>query len=196
MSVDRVNRLVDVVLYDGSGHRVEPGQPDKYSVQAFDEVVVSLDPDSVFPRAGPQRGYAELTIPQLRDEAERMRQQGLSPHTPIMEIHQKFSIPVACLVFAIIGLALGVTSRKDGRLASFVLGIGVIFAYYILLYGGKAMAKGHLVSPHLAPWLPNIVLGLVGLGLLLWRSRSVERRLTVPLFSGRRPPVDPAGAGR
>ena len=47
-----------------------------------------------------------------------------------MELHRKFSIPAACLVFVPIGVGLGVTSRKDGRLASFALGIIVIFAYY------------------------------------------------------------------
>ena len=49
-------------------------------------------------------------------------------------IQQKFSLPVACLVLALIGLALGASNRKDGKLASFALGIGVIFVYYILLY--------------------------------------------------------------
>ena len=48
----------------------------------------------------------------------------------LVEIHKKFSIPTACLAFALIGLALGVTNRKDGKLASFALGIGVIFAYF------------------------------------------------------------------
>ena len=113
--------------------------------------------------------------------------QGVSPHRPIMEIHRKFSIPVACLVFVLIGIGLGVTSRKDGRLASFALGLMVIFTYYVIMYGAEAMAKGALVSPHLAMWLPNILLGLAGLTLFAWRSASVERRIALP-FSARRAP--------
>ncbi len=49
-----------------------------------------------------------------------------------MEIHKKFSVPIACFVFALLGVALGTSNRKDGKLAAFVLGIGVIFAYYVL----------------------------------------------------------------
>ena len=181
MHFDREERLVDVVLEDGTGHRVNPWEPDQYEIDRFKDIRIALDPDSVFPRGGPRRGYPELTIPELQAEAERLRRQDLSPHRPIMTIHQKFSIPVACLVFGVIGLALGVTSRKDGKLASFVLGISVIFGYYVIMYTAEAMAKGALLSPHLAMWLPNIVLGAAGLALLFWRARSAERRITISL---------------
>ena len=187
--IDREQRLVDIVLLNGTQHVSDATDPTAYEEHRFKELTISLDAESVFPRAGPQRGLAEFTVPQLRAEATRLGQLGLSSHRPIMEIHRKFSIPVACLVFTLIGLGLGVTSRKDGKLASFVLGIGVIFTYYVVMYTGEAMAKGALVSPHLAMWLPNIVLGVVGLGLILWRSHSVERRVAIPLLSRRYRPT-------
>ena len=51
-----------------------------------------------------------------------------------MEIQKKFSLPVACLVFALVGVGLGISNRKDGKLASFVLGIAVIFIYYVAMF--------------------------------------------------------------
>ncbi len=183
--LDRESRRVEIVLTAGTGHVVDPAEPETYEVHDFDEMVLQVDAESVFPRRGPQRGLREYSIGQLREEAERMVGVGLSPHRPIMEIHRKFSIPVACLVFALIGLALGVTSRKDGKLANFALGIGVVFTYYVLMYGAEAMAKGALVSPHFAMWIPNIVLGIFGGVLLVWRSSSVERRIVIPFFSRR-----------
>ena len=198
--IDRERRLVDIVLTSGSYHRVDPEDPATYNVHGFEETILSVDPDTVFPAGGPPRGLAEMTILELQAEVAALRDQGLSPHNPIMQIHQKFSLPVACLVFAIIGLALGVTSRKDGKLASFALGIGVVFAYYILMYGSEAMAKAEIVSPHLAMWLPNIILGVVGVVLLVWRARSVERRVSFGVtFSRRRTaasrPTDTQGHG-
>ena len=58
-----------------------------------------------------------------------------------MEIHQRFSIPVACLVFGLIGLALGATHRRDGALGSFVIGIVVVFAYYVPLMSGRRWSR-------------------------------------------------------
>ena len=193
--LDRDTRRVDIVLTNGSGHFVDPSEPETYEVQYFGSTVIGLDPDDVFPRTGPQRGLRELSVPQLRDEIDQLTAAGLSPHEPIMEIQQKYSIPVACLIFAVIGLALGVTSRRDGKLASFALGGGVVFSYYIIMYGARAMAKGQLVMPQLAMWLPNVILGIGGVALLLWRSRSVERRITVPFLFRPVAPAEPTPEG-
>jgi lipopolysaccharide export LptBFGC system permease protein LptF len=98
-----------------------------------------------------------------------------------MAIHKKFSIPAACLVFGLIGLALGATNRRDGKLASFVIGIAVIFVYYVVLWIGQAMAKGHMVEPWLAVWLPNFVLGMLGALMFAWRKRAADQPLRLRL---------------
>lgn len=185
MILDRRQRRVDVLLENGTRHHVDPAAPEEYTAHRFNRLFVTLDPETVFPRTGPQRGYPELRLEELQAEIARLRQAGLSPHRPIMEIHKKFSIPAACLVFALIGLALGVTSRKEGKLGGFALGVGVIFAYYVIMYGAEAMAKGGLVSPHLAMWLPNLVLGSMGGTLIVRKARSVERRLDLGRFASR-----------
>jgi len=180
--VDQDRRQVQIVLTSGTYHQVEGTDPSTYNVNRFEEVVLRLDPDTIFPEGGPQRGLTEMRISELRAQAAEMASLGISPHNPIMEIHQKFSIPIACIVFALIALSLGVTNRKEGKLASFAVGIAVIFAYYIIMFGAKAMAKGALVSPHIAMWLPNAILGLVG-ALLLWpKTRSLLQRLSPQAF--------------
>ena len=63
-----------------------------------------------------------------------------------MALHRKFSLPAACLVFSVIGLALGLQQARGGKLAAFVPGIAVIFAYYIIQYQGQQMAKGQLAA--------------------------------------------------
>jgi hypothetical protein len=49
------------------------------------------------------------------------------------------------------------------------------------MYMGESMAKGHLISPHIAMWLSNLVLGAAGMLLLFWRAWSAERRIAIPL---------------
>jgi LPS export ABC transporter permease LptG len=148
----------------------------------FGEIVLSLDPESVFPRAGPARGEREMSIAELRARADTLVQGGHSPHNPLMEVHKKFSIPAACLVFALIGVALGASYRKDGRFASFAVGLSVIFLYWGLLLIGQSLAKGLYIGPWLGVWLPNLVLGAAGVA-GLWRKAGVVRRgrsLAVP----------------
>ena len=187
--LDREAHRVDVVLERGELHRITASEMDEYEVERFEHLRLGLDPDAVFPREGIERGYSEMSISALRTEAASLESVGLSPHAPIMEIQKKFSIPVACLVFGLLGLGLGVTSRKDSRQSSFVIGVAVIFAYYVLMYQSEAMAKGALLPAPLAMWMPNIVLGALGLVLLVWRSHSVERRIQWPRWTGRFRPV-------
>ena len=96
-----------------------------------------------FRASGPTKGDHEMTIAELRARGGGAREaQGMSSHNQIMAIHQKFSIPVACLVFGVIGLALGATNRRDGKLGSFVFGLGVIFVYYVPLYARAGAGEG------------------------------------------------------
>ena len=187
IEINPERQTVDLVLYNGERHRSDANDPTSYELHEFEDIRISIATESVFPQSTPQPGLNEMRLPDLRLEAERMLARGESPHAPIMEIHERFSIPIACLVFALVGVGLGITTRRDAKSSSFALGIGVVFVYYISMYLPEAMAKGALVSPHLAKWLPNIALALAGLVLIVWRSRLSERRIPLRLF-GRRPP--------
>lgn len=175
MLVDREKRVIQLVLQDGTRHSTSTRDPNGYEVGRFAETIVPLDPESVFPRTGPARGDRELTIAELRQRAAEAEARGESSHNQQLEIHTKFSIPVACFVFALLGVALGATDRRDGKLASFVLGLGVIFVYYAVMLVGQSLAKGQHIGPGLARWLPNVVLGAAG-ALAMWRRMRPVRR--------------------
>ena len=194
VEIDRDRQAVDLVLFNGTRHRSDAHDPASYELHEFGDIRISIRAESVFPQSAPQPGLNELTLRELRREADRMRAAGESPHRPIMEIHERFSVPIACLVFALVGVGLGITTRRDAKSSSFALGIGVIFIYYVSMYLPEAMAKGALVSPHLAKWLPNIVLGLAGLLLVVWRSHLSERRIGARLFRNRALPEGPGPA--
>ncbi len=177
--LDPQKRTVEMALEDVRRHVADADGT--YKVSSHDRLVLSVNPESVFPRTGPQKGDPEMTIAELRARAAEIERVGQSSHNQIMAIHRKFAIPVACLVFGVIGLALGATNRRDGKLGSFVFGLGVIFAYYVPLSLGPALAKGHLLAPWLAVWLPNIILSAVGCGLFAWRSRAADQEFRFSL---------------
>jgi LPS export ABC transporter permease LptG/LPS export ABC transporter permease LptF len=182
--LDRKEQRVELALFDGA--RYSPGsEPGQYEVYRFPskDVIISLDPKSVFPTAAPPKGVTELRISELREQIRLKESQGISAHNEIMQIQQKFSIPFACLIFGVLGIALGATARKDGKLAGFVVGIGVIFVYYVLMYLAESMAKGHLLPAVWARWVPNIVLTPLATVALIWRARWADAGLSLPWFA-------------
>jgi lipopolysaccharide export system permease protein len=102
----------------------------------------------------------------------------------MVEIHKKFSIPAACLVFVLVGAPLGVLIRQRGATVS--VGVSLVFflVYWMFLIGGEELADRGFMPPVVAMWAPNLVFGLVGLFLvraatldlavLQWRRRSSQ----------------------
>ena len=183
MVINREAQTIHMVLEDGARHTTKLEDPAAYEVLKFDSTILTLDPTSVFPRTGPQRGEREMAVEDLAARAAELEASGQSPHNPIMEIHKKFSVPVACFVFALLGVALGASHRKDGKLAAFVLGIAVIFAYYVIMFTAQSLTKGFWIPAWLAMWVPNIILGAAGVLLLVNRARSADQPIRVSLPS-------------
>ena len=189
--LDESKRSVQMVLYDGSHHSVNLDEPAKYEQGTFAQTTLVIDPESVFPRTGPMKGYTEMTIAELRSEMAELRKQNIYPHNQIMAWQKKYSIPAACLAFMLVALGMGVSHRRDGRLAAFVLGIGVVFVYWVLMYMSESIAKAG-VLPYwfawLAMWVPNIVVGLWGLVLIVRKLRAPEQssmKLALPFVRRR-----------
>ena len=195
LAIDREKRTVDMVLTRGSRHAATLSDPAKYEVARFAELILGLDPNTVFRTADILKGDNELTIPEIGQRVAELRAQGLSDHGPLLAYHRKFALPFACVVLAVVGLGLGVQHGRGGKLAAFVPGIAVVFVYYVLEYGGRQMAKGQLVPPWLAVWAPNLILGAAGAALLLWRAHSADRPLTFTLPARWRPDFGASKAG-
>jgi lipopolysaccharide export system permease protein len=179
--IERSRRLVQLQLEHGSRHTTYTAEPEAYEGTSFDELALNMDADTVFTRTEILKGDPEMTIAELRATVADHRAHGLPYASQLFMIQQKFSIPVSCLVLAAIGLALGASNRKDGTLASFALGSGVIFIYYVLLYSSRAAANGGRLSPSVAPWVVNIILGIAGAALMVWRAGASDQPIRIPL---------------
>jgi len=111
----------------------------------------------------------------------------------LVEFHKKFAIPFACIVFAVIGLPMAVTTSRSGKGVSVSLAIGVYLIYYLLLVGGEKFADRGRLDPFLAMWSANIV--LLGLGIPMCVKTVREATLLSftlhPRFANRSPDSPP-----
>jgi lipopolysaccharide export system permease protein len=87
-----------------------------------------------------------------------------------VEIYKKYSIPFACIVFALIGAPLGYKVRRGGFGIAAGLSLFFFLVYWASLIGGEKLADRGFLSPFLGMWLVNIILGIFGLYLMLKSS--------------------------
>ena len=94
----------------------------------------------------------------------------------LVEYHKKYAIPVACIVFILIGAPVGVRARRGGL--GFAMGMStlVFVFYYLALTGGENLADRRLLPPWLGMWISNIVFFAFGLWLLRRTARETAGR--------------------
>ncbi len=80
----------------------------------------------------------------------------------MVEVHKKYSIPAACIVFVLIGVPLGIMSKRGGFGVAATLSLGFFLLYWACLIGGEKLADRTLLSPAVGMWMANILLGALG----------------------------------
>lgn len=103
---------------------------------------------------------------QIKADLDRIKGLQKSVNINLVEWHKKYSIPVACVVFVLVGAPLGILVRQRGWAVGAGLSIGFFLLYWAFLIGGENLADRHLISPFMAMWSSNIVVGSLGIFLV------------------------------
>lgn len=159
-------------LWDGSLHSQRKDTA-SYNRANFDSYDLNLNLDrNLTTETRIQKGSREMTLPELMAKIDDYKREGKNYYIWLVDLHKKFSIPFACLIFGIIGTPLGLLTKKSGRLGGFAISIGVIMVYYIFISAGEKLSIEGKIHPFFAMWTPNIIFGAAGLFLFDRASRS------------------------
>lgn len=153
---DVKNNRIQLSLFDGTTH--EPGETEnEYFNSAFprsEQVLIAQAPREMHAKA-----YSEMDMgPLYRALPGNVEAQ--------IEWHQRLALPFACLLLCLIGMPLGVTTRRGGKSAAVVLTVALAFLYYVALVTAVGMARSQALPAWLAMWLPNLIFGTAGVILI------------------------------
>ncbi len=95
-----------------------------------------------------------------------------------IELHQRFALPLACVLLALVGIPLGISSRKGGKSAAFVLTVLLAFGYYLGYITLLGLAKKGSLPVPVAAWTPNVIFAVTGLILLLRLEKTGDTDIT------------------
>jgi len=157
-------------LSEGSTHETDPAKADHYQISSFQQTDIPIELASSENKPEEQIPYRAIGTWELHDRAAKA-----DPATArlyLIEFHNRFALPTACLVLAMVGIPLGLSSKKSGKSGGFVLTIVLVFVYYFISLLGVSLAKQGRVGPAFGAWLANLVFFAAAL-FLLWQA---ERR--------------------
>ena len=160
-------------LRDGSRHETVAGQPEQYNISTFEKTDLPL---SFSPQSEMHLGRMDTAIYAMPWNTLVERTHGPDGRRFLLELHTRLSYPVACLVLMLVGVPLGVISRRGGKSSGLVFTVLLVLLYYILSYTGIALSRQGKLSPFLGVWMANLLFAAVG-SFLLWEMASGGRVL-------------------
>jgi LPS export ABC transporter permease LptF/LPS export ABC transporter permease LptG len=158
-------------LINGSTHETDAKAPDHYQISSFQQTDIPIDVPAT------DNKQDNEPVPMGEMDTETLLNQGRTAPSAtarwyLIEFHRRLALPTACLVLALVGIPLGLSSKKGGKSSGFVLAIGLVFLYYSASLIGLSLARQGRVSPGLGVWFADLLFLLGGI-FLLWRA---ERR--------------------
>jgi lipopolysaccharide export system permease protein len=122
-----------------------------------------------------ERSETELYLHELRQKIQSTSPGEKKYAVYQIEYYKKFSLPFSCLVFGLIAFPLGLQSRLAGRSWAVIMGGIVFFIYYLFLSLAFSLGEKGLLKPIIGLWLPNLIVG--GIGVYLFWITSKEKEL-------------------
>jgi LPS export ABC transporter permease LptF/LPS export ABC transporter permease LptG len=182
-------------LRDGSTHETDPAQVDHYQISTFQQTDIPIELASSENKADEQTPVRAISTWDLHDRAASV--DPVSARLYRIEFYNRFALPTACLVLAMVGIPLGLSSKKSGKSGGFVLTIALVFVYYFISLIGVSLAKQGRVSPAFGAWLANLVFFAAAL-FLLWQAERRPLSLSAirPVWKREKLPVNPPANDR
>ncbi len=148
-----------------------------------------------------EKHISDMSIGELIQTIHTLRSKKADVRPQWVKVHEKFSIPFACLVFGIIGIPLGLQARssRSGRSMGFSWSIGILLVYYLITNAGTSLAERGIIILEAGMWAANVIFLFLGLYLLVkasnespvlflvWLNRGIEK-VRKKLEVNRRPP--------
>ena len=109
---------------------------------------------------------------QLKNEFNLINSYNKGKNKYTVEAHKKFSLPIACILFVLLGAPLGIWAKRGGFAISTAFSFGFFLLYYILLITGEELADRNYISPEIGMWAPNGVLLMISLYFIFYLIRE------------------------
>jgi lipopolysaccharide export system permease protein len=164
---DEKTRRITLRFLDGSISESDVSDHRRFRQTYFSLYDMTLPVDSPLAAvAREEKPEKQLPLHELIAEAETMRRTGQISAPYDVELHKRFALPVAALVFTVIGFPLGIRAQRGGRAVALALSFGIVVAYYILYSTMERMALRGRMPAGIAVWIPNAILAVIGVILL------------------------------
>jgi lipopolysaccharide export system permease protein len=163
---NRESQEIILRLRHGDIQRLEP-EAHTFQKIKFDTYDLKLELAKTFAAIEKKLKDREMSIVDIREKIGEIKKRGGDTTSYEVELHERYAIPFTCVVFALIGVPLGIQPHRSGRSYGFILSILILLAYYVSLTASEMLAVRKIIPAFSAGWAPNILFSGLGIYLLV-----------------------------
>jgi lipopolysaccharide export system permease protein len=154
MLPDAQNKSITLRLFDGSIFGVEPADNSTH-VTSFKTYDLNVSPESALGVSDSDPG--EMSYTALRADIKAARAKGKPDYDAETELAGKFTVPFATMLFALLGISLGLKPARGGHSERFGVSVALFFVYYSLMRVGETLAQRGKLDSWIAMSIPDVV---------------------------------------
>ncbi len=151
-------------LRDGLRDETVADEPGQSNISTFTttDMPLALNPQSDVHLGRMDTALYAMPMSALLERIHELERKARGQKRYLIEMYNRFALPVACVVLMLLGVPLGVNSRRGGKSAGIVLTILLVFVYYILSLTGIALGHQSGLPAFIAVWAANILFAAAG----------------------------------
>ena len=157
--------MIKLKLVEGTSDEPDPKNPTSFYKLNFKTYFMSLNLNQAQDKSQMRKKPKDMTIQELRKEAGKLKSEGIDPTPLFTEINEKTALAFSCFAFILLGSSMAIITRRREKAINFGIAFLIVGIYYLMLIGSEALSLQGYISPGIAMWMPNIILG--GLGAFL-----------------------------
>ncbi|MDD5005287.1 MAG: LPS export ABC transporter permease LptF [Candidatus Omnitrophica bacterium] len=155
--------ILKLKLIDGTSDEINPADPNNLYKINFHTYFMTLDFAKNKTNAPINKKPKDMTMRELWSEIHKLRKLKIYDGPIATELHKKIAISFSSIVFFLLGVPLGIITRRREKAANIALAFLIVGLYFILTLFVEALSKEGNLAPSSGMWIPNIIFGSIGI---------------------------------
>ena len=155
--------ILKLKLIDGTSDEINPNNPNNFYKINFHTYFMTMDFAKNQSKEAVNKKPKDMPLKELWQNIKELRKLKIDDDPIATEFHKKIAMSFSSFIFFLLGVPMGIITRRREKAANFSLALLIVGTYFILTLCTEALSKQGNLSPSSGMWIPNIVFGLIGI---------------------------------
>ncbi|MFC1755518.1 LPS export ABC transporter permease LptF [Thermoproteota archaeon] len=155
--------ILKLKLIDGTADEIDTNNPSNFYKINFHTYFMTLDFAANKPKHGLGKKAKDMTLKELWAKILDLRSRKFNADPIASEFHKRIAISFSPMIFFLLGIPIGIITRRREKTANIVVAFLIVGVYFILMLCVEALCSQGNLAPSSGMWIPNIIFGILGI---------------------------------